>query len=125
MQDLRILCWNVNGLRAINKKGFLDWLQKDWPDVLRIKEIKSREGQLPAEVNNVAGYHTYFKSGDKKGYGGVGLFTRKRPLSVSLAWASMALTTRAGPSWPTMEVSSSSMSISPTAKLLESVWIIS
>jgi exodeoxyribonuclease-3 len=82
MPDLKIISWNVNGLRAVHKKGFLDWLAKDKPDILCIQETKCREDQVPAEVKNAAGYHTYFISGDKKGYGGVGLFTLERPLSV-------------------------------------------
>lgn len=82
MPTIRILSWNVNGLRAVHKKGFLNWLQRDGPDILCVQETKSKEDQIPAQVKNVPGYHTYFSSGHKKGYGGVGLFTRKKPLSV-------------------------------------------
>jgi exodeoxyribonuclease-3 len=82
MADLKLLSWNVNGLRAVHNKGFLDWLSKDRPDILCIQETKCQEGQVPAEVKDAAGYHTCFISGDKKGYGGVGLFTKEKPLSV-------------------------------------------
>jgi exodeoxyribonuclease-3 len=77
-----ILSWNVNGLRAVHKKGFLEWLQRDRPDILCIQETKCKEDQVPNTMKNAPGYHTYFSSGDKKGYDGVGLFTRKEPLSV-------------------------------------------
>jgi exodeoxyribonuclease-3 len=82
MPTMRILSWNVNGLRAVHKKGFLEWLKRDRPDILCIQETKCKEDQVPNPVKNAPGYDTYFSSGDKKGYGGVGLFTRKEPLSV-------------------------------------------
>jgi exodeoxyribonuclease III len=82
MPPRRILSCNVNGLRAIHKKGFIEWLEQDRPDILFIQETKSKEDQIPEPVKNVPGYHMYFHSGDKKGYGGVGLFTMKEPISV-------------------------------------------
>jgi exodeoxyribonuclease III len=85
MPTIRILSWNVNGLRAIHKKGLLEWLQRDEPDILCIQETKSREDQIPSQVKKASGYHTYFSSGQKKGYGGVGLFTRKKPLYVKIS----------------------------------------
>jgi len=83
MLTLRLLSWNVNGLRAIFKKGFLDWLVKDSPDILCLQETKSREDQVPPELKTIPGYHSYFTSGDQKGRGGVRLITRKKPQSVS------------------------------------------
>lgn len=85
MSTIRILSWNVNGLRAVHKKGFLEMLLKDEPDILCVQETKSKEDQIPAQVKSIPGYHTYFSSGHKKGYGGVGLFTRKKPLSVKFS----------------------------------------
>lgn len=85
MPTIRVLSWNVNGLRAVHKKGFLEWLERDRPDILCVQETKSREDQIPSQVKNAQGYHTYFSSGHKKGYGGVGLFTRKKPLSVKFS----------------------------------------
>lgn len=85
MPTTRILCWNVNGLRAVHKKGSLESLLRDRPDILCVQETKSGEDQIPEPVENAPGYHTYFTSGDKKGYGGVGLFTRKKPLSVKFS----------------------------------------
>ena len=85
MPPTRILSWNVNGLRAIHKKGFLEWLLRNGPDILCVQETKSREDQIPSQVKDALGYHTYFSSGLKKGYAGVGLFTRKKPLSVKFS----------------------------------------
>ncbi len=82
MRTLRLLSWNVNGLRAIYKKGFLDWLVKDRPDILCLQETKSREDQVPLELKRISGYHSFFTSGDQKGRGGVALFTREKPQSV-------------------------------------------
>lgn len=82
MPSLRILSWNVNGLRAIYKKGFLDWLLRDNTDILCVQETKSGVDQVPAELKSIPGYHSYFISGDKAGYGGVGLFTKEEPQAV-------------------------------------------
>jgi exodeoxyribonuclease-3 len=79
MSVIRILSWNVNGIRAAYKKGFLDWFLKESPDILCIQETKAQEYQIPNEIKNVIGYHTYFSSADKKGYSGVGLFTKEKP----------------------------------------------
>jgi len=83
MKSLRILSWNVNGLRSIYKKGFLNWLLKDKADILCVQETKSREDQVPAELKSIPGYYSYFTSGDRAGYGGVGLFAREEPQAVS------------------------------------------
>jgi exodeoxyribonuclease-3 len=82
MRALKILSWNVNGLRAIYGKGFLEWLQKEMPDILCLQETKARADQVPPELKNIPGYCSFFSSGDKKGYGGVGLFSRERPKSL-------------------------------------------
>lgn len=79
---MRILSWNVNGLRAILKKGFLEWLSKEQPDILCIQETKAHEAQLPEEIRAIPHYHTYFTSAERKGYSGVGLFTKEKPIAV-------------------------------------------
>jgi len=79
---MRILSWNVNGLRAIYKKGFVDWLIKDRPDVLCLQEIKAAADQMPAELKELPGYFAYFSPGTRKGRDGVALFTRTEPLSL-------------------------------------------
>ncbi|HKJ80689.1 MAG TPA: exodeoxyribonuclease III [Ignavibacteriaceae bacterium] len=82
MKKIRILSWNVNGLRAVHKKGFLDWFNKEQPDILCLQETKAQEEQLPDEIRNVEGYHSYFSSAVKKGYSGVAIYSKEKPKSV-------------------------------------------
>jgi exodeoxyribonuclease-3 len=79
MKKIRLLSWNVNGLRAVYRKGFLDWLLAERPDVLCLQETKAVERQVPPELRNVTGYNAYFSSPRRKGYSGVALYTRTRP----------------------------------------------
>ncbi|MCX6676961.1 MAG: exodeoxyribonuclease III [Methanothrix sp.] len=79
---LRLLSWNVNGLRAIYKKGFVDWLRGDMPDVLCLQETKVTADQVPSELKSIPGYFSYFGSGERKGRDGVALFSKTEPLSV-------------------------------------------
>lgn len=80
--NFRILCWNVNGIRAVWKKGFPDWFSKEAPDILCIQETKAHLDQLDHEMINFEDYKSYFVSSEKKGYSGVGIYTQKEPLSV-------------------------------------------
>ncbi len=82
MNKIRILSWNVNGLRAVLKKGFLEWFTKEQPDILCLQETKAQEDQLPDEIKNVDGYHSYFSSAVKKGYSGVAIYTKEKPKNV-------------------------------------------
>ena len=82
MKKIRILSWNVNGIRAVYKKGFLDWFNKEQPDILCIQETKARSEQLPDDLLNVPGYKSYFCWGERKGYSGVAVYTKEEPLSV-------------------------------------------
>lgn len=82
MNKIRILSWNVNGIRAVYRKGFLDWFLKDKPDILCIQETKAHEEQLPDDLRNVNGYHSYFCSGERKGYSGVAIYSKEKPLSL-------------------------------------------
>ena len=79
---MRLISWNVNGIRAAVKKGFLDYLKKEEPDILCIQESKAHKEQLSSEILNDHGYHTYWHSGIKKGYSGVATFCKKEPLFV-------------------------------------------
>jgi exodeoxyribonuclease III len=82
MRILKLLSWNVNGIRAIHKKGFLEWLNKESPDILCLQETKAHEEQLVDELKNVEGYQSYFCSGERKGYSGVAVYTKEKPLSI-------------------------------------------
>lgn len=78
----KIFSWNVNGVRAVEKKGFLDWVKKDLPDVLCLQETKALPEQLSKELLSPLGYHTYWHSAQRKGYSGVAVYSAKKPLSV-------------------------------------------
>ena len=78
----RILCWNVNGIRAIWKKGFQEWLDKENPDILCLQETKAQPDQLTEEVMKYNNYRTYFFSAEKKGYSGVAVYSREEPIEV-------------------------------------------
>lgn len=77
---MRLISWNVNGIRAAMGKGFLDFTESRDADVICIQETKMQEGQ--AEVP-LEGYHQYWCSAEKKGYSGTALFTKEEPLNVS------------------------------------------
>ena len=79
---MKILSWNVNGLRAAHRKGFLDWFLDEKPDVLCIQEMRAMEEQLPLDLIEVEGYNAYFCSAERKGYSGVALYTKIQPQEV-------------------------------------------
>ena len=77
---MKIISYNVNGIRAAIKKGMLDWLQSANPDVICIQETKAQQDQVDAEVIKSAGYpYQYWFSAQKKGYSGVAIFTKQKP----------------------------------------------
>ena len=73
---IRILSWNVNGIRAVHKKGFVDWLLKENPDVLCVQETKATEDQLSKELHSPNGYTSYWSSASRKGYSGVAAYSK-------------------------------------------------
>lgn len=79
---MKLISWNVNGLRAVLKKNFLDYLAKEDPDILCLQETKC----TPDDVEQLwpATFTTYWNTAQKKGYSGTAIFTKARPLSVSL-----------------------------------------
>ncbi len=79
---MKIISWNVNGLRAIIKKNFLEYIENEKPDILCLQEIKLQEEQIPAEISRLSEYHQYWSFANKKGYSGVVLLSRKKPVSV-------------------------------------------
>jgi exodeoxyribonuclease-3 len=84
VKTLRLVSWNVNGFRAVYKKGFLDWLHKESPDILCLQETKAEEAQIQKELKEVEGYHwTFCSSKAKKGYSGVALFSKEKPKQVT------------------------------------------
>ena len=79
---MRFYSWNVNGIRAVTRKGFLDWIEKEDPDVLGLQEIRIQDHQLKDKLRNIDDYYSYFNYGEKKGYSGVALYSKKEPLDV-------------------------------------------
>lgn len=77
---LKLISWNVNGLRAQVRKGFLEKLEALDPDILCLQEIKLSEGQLELDLEN---YEEYYNYAERKGYSGTAIFTKKKPLSVT------------------------------------------
>jgi exodeoxyribonuclease-3 len=79
---MKLISWNVNGVRAVVKKGFLDWLDQEQPDILCLQETKAHIDQLAAEILTDHGYHTFWHSGERRGYSGVATFCKEEPLYV-------------------------------------------
>lgn len=77
---MKFISWNVNGIRACVKKGFLDFFNETDADIFCIQESKMQEGQLDLDL---PGYHQYWNYAVKKGYSGTGIFTKEEPVSVS------------------------------------------
>ncbi|MFW5987812.1 MAG: exodeoxyribonuclease III [bacterium] len=79
---MRIYSWNVNGIRAAARKGFLKWIKEEQPEVLGLQEIRIQDEQLKDKLRNIDGYYSYFNFGEKKGYSGVAIYTQIKPLDV-------------------------------------------
>ncbi len=77
---MKLISWNVNGLRACVQKGFLDFFKEIDADIFCIQESKCQEGQISLELE---GYNQYWNYAEKKGYSGTAIFTKKKPLSVN------------------------------------------
>jgi exodeoxyribonuclease-3 len=80
---MKIISYNVNGIRAALKKGFIEWLKSANPDVICLQEIKAQEDQLDLSVFEAAGYaHNYWFSAQKKGYSGVAILSKTKPNNI-------------------------------------------
>jgi len=76
----KIISWNVNGIRAVLKKGFLDFVEKENPDILCIQETKAHPDQVDEILKNYE--HHFWNSAEKKGYSGTAIFSKIKPISV-------------------------------------------
>ena len=79
---MKLICWNVNGVRAVAKKGFFEWLKKESPDILCLQETKASPDNLTKELLEPPGYQTFWDYGERKGYSGVATFSKVQPLKV-------------------------------------------
>lgn len=78
----KIISYNVNGLRAAIEKGFFDWLQKENPDIICIQETKLQKGQVDTKAIEFLGYNHYWHYAEKKGYSGVAMFSKDKPVDI-------------------------------------------
>jgi exodeoxyribonuclease-3 len=76
---VRVLSWNVNGIRAAEKKGFGAWLAKSRAEIVGVQEVRAQAEQIPAELREPKGLHATFQAAERKGYSGVGMYSRRRP----------------------------------------------
>ena len=76
---LRVVTFNANGIRSAATKGFWDWFEKTDAQVLCVQELKAQEADIANEVRHRAGYHSWVHCAQKKGYSGVGLWSKLNP----------------------------------------------
>jgi exodeoxyribonuclease III len=81
-KKLRLISWNVNGIRAAAKRGFLEWFSGESPDILCLQETKANPDQLDESLTSPPGYRVYWNHGERKGYAGVATFVKETPQSV-------------------------------------------
>lgn len=79
---MKISSYNVNGIRAAERKGFSQWMERTEPDIVCLQELKALPNQVPDEIRSLP-YYQYYHSAEKKGYSGVGLLSKKEPNHVS------------------------------------------
>ena len=77
---MKLISWNVNGIRAVMNKGFMDFFKEVNADIFALQETKMQEGQLELELD---GYHQYWNYAEKKGYSGTAVFTKIKPINVT------------------------------------------
>lgn len=80
---MRLISWNVNGIRAVMKKNFPEILKAMDTDVLCLQETKAQDDQVQEALKEISGYHLYSNSAVKKGYSGTAILSRQKPLNVS------------------------------------------
>lgn len=81
---MKIYSWNVNGIRAVLKKGFLYWMEKTEADIVCLQETKASPDQLSFDLTQIADYQSYFAWAEKKGYSGVATYSKKEPQKVQI-----------------------------------------
>ncbi len=75
---MKLLSWNVNGIRAAERKGFFEWLAKGPADIVCVQETKAHPDQLTEKFLEPDGYHACWSSAEKKGYSGVAVFSKRK-----------------------------------------------
>ena len=80
---MKIITLNLNGIRAAVRKGFFQWLEDESPDYICLQELKAQEQDLTNQMLQPKGYRGYFSFAEKKGYSGVGIYSKNKPREVS------------------------------------------
>lgn len=86
MGNIHIFCWNINGIRAIQKKGFTEWVKNNSPDIICLQETKAQIDQLDDTLTKIDKYEAHFNSAERKGYSGVATYTRMKPVNVKFGF---------------------------------------
>ena len=81
---MKIITWNVNGIRAAHKKGALNWLWGQMSELVCLQEVKAKKEQIPEEIGALPEYEIYWNSAERPGYSGVATYSKIKPLSVTL-----------------------------------------
>ncbi len=79
---MKILSWNINGIRAADKKGLYDFIKKEFPDIFCFQEIKAKAEQLPPHLKNPPNYHVFINPAERGGYSGVATYTKEKPIEI-------------------------------------------
>ncbi|MEX0719706.1 MAG: exodeoxyribonuclease III [Balneolaceae bacterium] len=79
---IKISSYNINGIRAAHRKGFVDWVKESKPDIICIQELRAAQDQIPSEITEL-GYHEYYHIAEKKGYSGVAILSKIKPEKIN------------------------------------------
>src|SRR3989449_11746122 len=88
---MKLISWDINGIRGAWKKGFLDFVTAEQPDILCVQETKIQHEQLTPEMKDMGGYRSFWSMAEKKGYSGVATYTRLEPLAVQTRFGAPAV----------------------------------
>lgn len=118
---MKMVSWNVNGIRACMTKGFMDFFQEIDADIFCIQETKMQPGQLDIAT---PGYYQYINSADKKGYSGTMVFTKEKPIAVTMIWVLMNMIMKDVSLPVNMKTFIWFVCIHPILKMVYCVWTI-
>lgn len=79
---MKLISWNINGIRAGERKGIFDWVKQYAPEIICFQETKAHPEQLSDAVLNLEGYHSYWNSAEKKGYSGIATYSKREPIKI-------------------------------------------
>ena len=80
---MKLISWNLNGVRAVAKKGLINMIYDMNPDIIGFQETKAQDDQVREALFGIEGYHIYANSAEKKGYSGTAILTKKEPISIT------------------------------------------